>query len=227
MADSVALAWVVASGLVALGALVLTFKSGVEDRRYEARRALETRSWERKSEGLFDVIATCRALVDSLDRPGNIDAMETLDLERGAYEATVREHIGVSEIGVKVGAAAQRLQDLLPVVEVYGSDSCRKSFDELRRLLRDSGYDPRAADRLAAVRRGKVAAVDSKDYNSAATARRLEREILEDARNRLSLDLDETRTKAERLIEAAREDLNGQEQARAGRRGRLLRRQGR
>ena len=77
----------------------------------------------------------------------------------------------------------------------------------LRRLLRDSGYDARASERLEAVRRGKVAAIDAKDYRSATTARRLERELLEDARARLTIDLDVARSQAQRLIEVARENL--------------------
>jgi hypothetical protein len=106
-----------------------------------------------------------------------------------------------------------RLQDLVPIVEVYGSTRCREAFEDLRRTLRDSGYDPRASDRLSAVRRGKVAAVDAKDYRSAATARRLEREILEAARTQLTIDLVQTREKAERLIDAARESVRGEHSA--------------
>lgn len=211
MADPVALTSVVASGVVALGALAVSYRSGREQRRHDQQVAYEERSWRRKSEGLFDVIAACRSLIDAIDRPGSIDVIETLDLERGDYQATVQEHIGVSEIGVKVGDVVQRLHELTPVVEVYGSAKCRTAFDDLRQLLRDSGYDPRAADRLASVRRGKQAAIDAKDYRSAATARRLEREVLEDARTRLTIDLPDTRARAEGLIDAARESLKGDE----------------
>ncbi|MGH3329711.1 MAG: hypothetical protein ACRDPJ_00260 [Nocardioidaceae bacterium] len=211
MSDSVALTSVVASGLVALGGLVITFQSSREQRRHERRLAFEGRSWARKSDGLFDLVATCRSLIDAIDRPGSIDAVETLDLERGPYLATAKEHIGVSEIGVRVGDVLYRLQELVPIVEVYGSAECRVAFDDLRQVLRGSDFDPRASDRLAAVRRGKVAAIDAKDYHSAATARRLEREVLEDARTRLTIDLPQTREKAERLIDAARQSLEGNE----------------
>lgn len=213
MADPVALTSVIASGLVALAGLALTYRSGREQRRHDERLAYDERAWQRKSEGLFDVIATSRSLVDTIGRQGSIEAIETLDDERGDYEATVREHIGVSEIGVRVGDVVHRLQELVPVVEVYGSTRCREAFEDLRRTLRDSGYDPRASDRLSAVRRGKVAAVDAKDYRSAATARRLEREILDAARTQLTIDLAQTREKAERLIDAARESVRGEHSA--------------
>lgn len=213
MADLVALTSVIASGLVALAGLALTYRSGREQRRHDERLAYDERAWQRKSEGLFDLIATCRSLVDAIGRQGSIEAIETLDDERGDFEATVREHIGVSEIGVRVGDVVHRLQDLVPIVEVYGSTRCREAFEDLRRTLRDSGYDPRASDRLSAVRRGKVAAVDAKDYRSAATARRLEREILEAARTQLTIDLVQTREKAERLIDAARESVRGEHSA--------------
>lgn len=213
MADPVALTSVIASGLVALAGLALTYRSGREQRRHDERLAYDERAWQRKSEGLFDLITTCRSLVDAIGRQGSIEAIETLDDERGAYEATVREHIGVSEIGVRVGDVVHRLQDLVPIVEVYGSTRCREAFEDLRRTLRDSGYDPRASDRLSAVRRGKVAAIDAKDYRSAATARRLEREILEAARTQLTIDLVQTREKAERLIDAARESVRGERPA--------------
>jgi len=213
MADPVALTSVIASGLVAIAGLALTYRSGREQRRHDERLAYDERAWQRKSEGLFDLITTCRSLVDAIGRQGSIEAIETLDDERGDYEATVREHLGVSEIGVRVGDVVHRLQDLVPIVEVYGSTRCREAFEDLRRTLRDSGYDPRASDRLSAVRRGKVAAIDAKDYRSAATARRLEREILEAARTQLTIDLDQTREKAERLIDAARESVRGEHAA--------------
>ena len=211
MADPVAFTSVIASAAVALGALVLFYEGGREQRRHEARLDFEGRAWRRKSEGLFDVIATCRSLIDAIDRPGSFDAIEALDLERGEYQATVREHIGVSEIGIRVGDVVNRLNELVPIVDVYGSGTCRDAFDDLRQLLRDSGYDPRAADRLASIRRGKAAAIDAKDYHSAATARRLEREVLEAARTSLTIEVPEARAKAERLIEAARETLRGEE----------------
>ncbi len=222
MADPVALTSVIASAAVAVGALVTTYQSGREQRRHEARLDYEGRAWRRKSEGLFDVIATCRSLIDAIDRPGSLEAIEALDLERGEYQATTREHVGVSEIGVRVGDVLNRLHELVPIVEVYGSATCRDAFDDLRQLLRDSGYDPRAADRLAAVRRGKAAAIDAKDYHSAATARRLEREVLEGARTRLTIELPEARAKAERLIEASRESLEGQEHVATPMRSRWL-----
>jgi hypothetical protein len=121
----------------------------------------------------------------------------------------VQEHLGVSEVGVRVADVVDRLDHLVPIVEVYGSPECRDAFHALRQVLRDSGYDPRAPERVDAIRRGKSAAIDAKDYRGAATARRLEREVLENARSRLTVDLDETRAKAERLIEAARKDLGG------------------
>lgn len=210
MADPVALTSVVTSGLVALGGVALAFRTLRDQRRHDERLAYLERSWQSRSTGLFEVVAACRALIDAIDTPGNIDAVEAFDQERGDYQASVREHVGVSVIGVRVGEVVERLQELVPVVEVYGSAACREALDELRRLLRHSGYDPRASDRLEAVRRGKAAAVDAKDYRSAATARRLEREVLEDARARLSLDLPRARAEAQRLIDAARESLRGE-----------------
>ncbi|MGZ4748742.1 MAG: hypothetical protein ACXVYY_16830, partial [Oryzihumus sp.] len=159
------------------------------------------------SDGLLNLVATCRALVDAIDRPGSIDTIEALDRERGEYLATVREHVGVSVIGVRVGDVVHRMQQLVPAVEVYGSRDCRKAFHELRRLLRDSGYDPRAGERLAAVQRSKTAAVDGDDFHGAATARRMERQVLEDARTKLELDLDQARDLAERLIDSVRDSL--------------------
>ncbi|MGZ4580658.1 MAG: hypothetical protein ACXVXG_08485, partial [Nocardioidaceae bacterium] len=68
-------------------------------------------------------------------------------------------------------------------------------------------YDPRAGERLAAVQRSKMAAVDGEDFRGAATARRMERQVLEDARTKLELDLDQTRALAERLIDTVRDSL--------------------
>jgi hypothetical protein len=212
MADPLAYTSVVSSWLVAMGALYASYRSSSEQRRHEERLAHDERGWEKKAEGLFGVVAACRTLVDAIDRRGSLEAIEALDAERGDYEAATHEHLGVSEIGVRVGDVVDRLHRLVPVVEVYGAPACREVFHDLRQLLRDSGYDPRASERLAAVRRGKVAAIDTRDYRSAATARRLEREILEDARERLTIDLDTVRTKAERLIELARADLGADEQ---------------
>lgn len=213
MADPVAITSVVASGLVAVTAFVTTYKNGKEQRRHEGRVAYDERAWRRMSEGLFDLVASCRSLIDAIDRRGSLEAMETLDRERGDYHASAQEHVGVSEIGIRVGDAVYRFNELVPVVEVYGSPTCRALFDDLRQTLRDSGYDPRASDKVAAIRRGKAAAMDAKDYHSAATARRLEREALDAASARLSIDLTETRAKAEQLIEAARESLRGEDQA--------------
>lgn len=207
MPDALALTTVVFSWLVALGGLFVAYRSGREQLGHHERLAEQQRSWRARSEGLLEVVGTCRALVDAIDRPGSLEAVETLDAERGDYQATTREHLGVSEIGVRVADAVERLQQLVPVVEVYGSADCREAFHQLRQSLRDSGYDPRASERLDAIRRGKVAAIDAKDYRSAATARRLEREVLEDARTRLTLDLSETRARAERLIAEARKSL--------------------
>ena len=175
--------------------------------------ARDDRAWSLEAQGMADVIATCRSLVDAIDRPGSFDAIQALDLERGDYEASVREHVGVSEVGARVGDVVRRLHELVPAVELYASPDCREAFQELRWNLRDSGYDPTASDRLAAIRRGKAAAIESKDYRSAATARRLEREVLEDARTRLTIDLDKTRELAERVVETTRESIRGEEPA--------------
>ncbi|MGZ4480170.1 MAG: hypothetical protein ACXVW2_16255, partial [Nocardioidaceae bacterium] len=105
------------------------------------------------------------------------------------------------------GDVVHRMQQLVPAVEVYGSPACREAFHELRKLLCDSGYDPRAGERLAAVPRSKMAAVDGEDFRGAATARRMERQVLEDARTKLELDLDQTRALAERLIDTVRDSL--------------------
>jgi hypothetical protein len=207
MTDAVALTAVVSTGLVALVGLGVAFQMTREQRRHDLVRARAERVWSVEAEGMADLVATCRSLVDALDRPGSFDAIAELDLERGDYEATVREHVGVSEIGVRVGDVVRRLHELVAVVELYGSPECRKAFAELRWHLRDSGYDPTASDRLAAIRRGKTAAIESKDYRSAATARRLERELLEEARNRLDVDLDRTRELAEQVITATRESF--------------------
>jgi hypothetical protein len=209
MPDPLVQVSVVFSWLVALGALVMLYRSGSEQRRHEERLARLERGWEKKSEGLFDVISSCRSLMDAIDKRGNLEVIETLDAERGPVEATAQEHLGVSEVGVRVAEVVDRLDHLLPIVEVYGSAECRDAFHDLREMLRGSGYDPSAAERLDAVRRGKSAAIDAKDYRGAATARRLEREVLEDARSRLTIDLDETRAKSERLIEVARSELAG------------------
>ena len=52
-----------------------------------------------------------------------------------------------------------------------------------------------------------MAAVDGDDFHGAATARRMERQVLEDARTKLELDLDEARDLAERLIDTVRDSL--------------------
>jgi hypothetical protein len=191
-----------------------------DQRRHERDLARDARAWGLEAEGMADVISTCRSLVDAIERPGSFDAIQELDLERGDYEATVREHLGVSEVGARVGDVVRRLHELVPAVELYGSAECREAFQELRWHLRDSGYDPSASDRLAAVRRSKAAAVESKDYRSAATARRLERELLEAARTRLNIDLEQTKELAERLIDSTRASIRGESPKDAGGRGR-------
>jgi hypothetical protein len=208
MSDPLALFSVMFSWLVAMGALFMSYRSGSEQRRHEERLARQQRGWDKMLEGLFDVISSCRFLADAIDRRGSMEVIEELDAERGAFQSAVKEHLGVSEIGVRVADVVDRLNHLVPIVEVYASTECRDAFHDLRRMLRDSGYDPRAADRLDAVRRSKSAAIDAKDYQGAATARRLERAVLEDARSRLTIDLGETRARAERLIDAARNDLD-------------------
>ncbi|HSE10815.1 MAG TPA: hypothetical protein VLB29_19285 [Nocardioidaceae bacterium] len=207
MADPLAYTSVVSSWLIAMGALYASYRSGGDQRRHEERLAQGERGWEKKSQGLYAAIAAARTLVDAIDNRGSLEVIEALDGERGDYEAAAHEHLGVSEVGVRVGDVVDRLQRLVPAVEVYGTAECREAFHDLRHLLRDSGYDPRASERLEAVRRGKHAALDTNDYRSATTARRLERKVLEDARVRLTIDLADARTKAERLIEAARENL--------------------
>ena len=204
MTDPVALTSVVSSGLVALVGLGVAHQMTREQRRHDLVRARAEHTWSVEAQGMADLVATCRSLVDALDRPGSFDAIAELDLERGDYQATVREHVGVSEIGVRVGDVVRRLHELVAVVELSGSPDCRTAFGELRWHLRDSGYDPTASDRLASIRRSKAAAGDAKDYRSAATARRLERELLEEARNRLVIDLDRTRELAERVVTTAR-----------------------
>ncbi len=214
MADPLAYLSVIGSWLVAMGALYASYRSGSEQRRHEERLVQRQHGWQHKAEGLFGVVAAGRTLVDAIDQRGSLEVIETLDGERGDYEASTHEHLGVSEIGVKVGDVADRLQRLVPVVEVYATPECRDAFHDLRRLLQGSGYDPRASERLEAVRRGKAAAIDARDYRSAATARRLERELLEDARSKLTIDLNDARARAERLIACAREDLGAEPQAR-------------
>ena len=210
MTDPVALTAVVSTGIVAVVGLAVAYQMTLEQRRHDLVRARAERIWSAEAAGVADLVATCRSLVDAVDRPGSFDAIAELDLERGDYEATVREHLGVSEIGVRVGDVVRRLHELVPVVELYGSVACRQAFADLRWHLRDSGYDPTASDRLAAIRRGKAAAIESKDYRSAATARRLERELLEEARNRLGIDLERTRELAEQVITATRESIDGE-----------------
>ncbi|MGZ6877829.1 MAG: hypothetical protein ACXVFR_15830 [Nocardioidaceae bacterium] len=207
MADPVVLLSVTASTAVAIGGLALAFLGAERQRRHQERLAQQERAWQATSDGLLNLVATCRAMVDAIDRPGSIDAMEALDRERGEYLASVDEHVGVSVIGIRVGDVVHRMQQLVPAVEVYGSPACREAFHELRKLLRDSGYDPRAGERLAAVQRSKMAAVDGEDFRGAATARRMERQVLEDARTKLELDLDQTRALAERLIDTVRDSL--------------------
>ena len=201
MADPVVLLSVTASTAVAIGGLGLAFLGAERERRHQERLAQQQRAWQATSDGLLNLVATCRALVD---------AIEALDRERGEYLATVHEHVGVSVIGVRVGDVVHRMQQLVSAVEVYGSRACREAFHELRKLLRDSGYDPRAGERLAAVQRSKTAAVDSDDFHGAATARRMERQVLEDARTTLNLDLDRARDLAERLIDSVRDSLAAQ-----------------
>lgn len=210
MTDPVALTSVVSSGLVALVGLGVAYQMSREQRRHDLVRARAERTWSGEAQGMADLVATCRSLVDALDRPGSFDAIAELDLERGDYEATVREHVGVSEIGVRVGDVTRRLHELVPAVELYGSPECRTAFGGLRWHLRDSGYDPTASDRLAAIRRSKAAAIDARDYRSAATARRLERELLEEAKNRLVIDLDRTRELAEQVVTATRESFEAE-----------------
>ena len=164
MAEPVVLLSVTASTAVAIGGLTLAFLGAERQRRHQERLAQQERAWRATSDGLLDLVATCRALVDAIDRPGSIDTIEALDRERGEYLATVHEHVGVSVIGVRVGDVVHRMQQLVPSVEVYGSRDCREAFHELRRLLRDSGYDPRAASgspRCSAARRRPSTATTS------------------------------------------------------------------
>ena len=98
MADWVALASVVSSGLVALGGLWLTYRTGHEQRKHEADLAYEERAWETKSEGLFKVIAAARVLVDTLSDP-NEHGRNTIGLVAFAVRDSLEEEVPLVEAG--------------------------------------------------------------------------------------------------------------------------------
>lgn len=187
MADPVAIVSVVSSGLVALGGLYVNYRSGREQRKHEKRLSFEEHVWERKSEGLFGAIAASRVLLDTLDSRAPHDAKENLPL--------------------RLVEIAERLDDLLPVVEAYGSSECRYAFEDLRALLKSAAPDPRTSAVAYVAARGKEKAIDEADFAAASGWRDREKKALREMREALDLDLDEVRSHASRVIATSRESL--------------------
>lgn len=189
MPDTVALASVISSGLVAVGGLWVSYRSGRDQRLHEARLSYEERAWEKKSEGLYAAISTARGIVDVL---------------RSARPAER------NRIALTLPASRHRLDELVPIIEAYSSTECRDAFDRLRQILRDADTDILLPDRVAAVRARKEEAIDAQDFESAANFHRQERDLMRAAADRLGVDFDEVLRRAERLIQAARASVRGE-----------------
>src|SRR5438093_788831 len=112
MADTVAIVSVASSGAVALGGLLLNALGARSQRAHERRQAYEGRAWEKKTSGLFDVIAAARSLVDAID---NQDPRRTIDLPMAVYDTR------------------RRMRGAVAIVEAYASRPCREEFVALRR----------------------------------------------------------------------------------------------
>jgi hypothetical protein len=190
VADPVALTSVVSSGLVALGGLFVTYRSGREQRAHEARLAYEERAWEEKSSALFRVIAQTRGLLDVIQ--------STDEWER-------------QELGVRAGTTLNALDDLVPVVESYASTACRSAFDTFRQLLRDAKPDTLAKVQLEMFREKKMDAIDAQDFVEAKRLVARERAVQEQATAALRLDVDKAVRVGQELIDAARSSVRGDE----------------
>src|SRR4051812_19508930 len=64
MADPVALASVISSGLIAGGSLWFNYRNGRQQRTHEASLAYEARVWGIKNDALFEVISATRRLCE-------------------------------------------------------------------------------------------------------------------------------------------------------------------
>lgn len=179
--DAVALASVIVSGLVALGGLVVTYLNGRHQRRHERRLAYEERAWEKKSEGLLRVIATTRGLLDTVK---------------------VRQGWRRDMIAVDLMGASRSLDELVAVVEAYASADCRSAFEELRTLLRESGFD------IELIRRQKEEAIDAGDFERAARLKDRDQGTWPRG-DAVDLDFNKVETSCLRLIETARESVQG------------------
>jgi hypothetical protein len=186
MADPVALVSVVSSGAVALGGLLVTYRSGREQRKHESGLAYEARAWERKSEALFGVIAAGRLLIDSIQ--SNDPALARV-----------------------VHRVVLELEDVGPVVEAYASGECRTAFVELQHLLNGS-YELAMVERALYHHNVVLEVRVADDYNSAADVFHEDQEqrLLRDAKASLTFDLQTAQAWAEKLIDAARKSVRGE-----------------
>lgn len=182
----VALTSVIATGSVGLGGLLVSYRSGSEQRRHEASLAHSARVWEQKSEALLAVVTIARRMIDTLDSPREV----------------VRERFGLSLADV-----VWRLDELVAPIEAHASSECREAFDSLRSLLNQSKRDVGAEATIEAIRREKEDAIDAGNFEEAARLRNRERNRTKQVNEAHGLDADEVRMRARRLIETARESL--------------------
>lgn len=166
--------------MVATGALLAQYGGQKAQRKHEAALSYEGRAWEKKNEGLFEVIAACRGLVDAIDRddPGNY--------------------------ALAADRTADRLGEWVAVVEVYSSQECRQAYASLRALLDNAGLPIALSTFVENARQRKMGAVDAGDFEEAVKAMRREREIVDEAASEMTLPEGIARDAALRLIEAAR-----------------------
>jgi len=182
MANTVALVSVVASSAVAVASLWATVWAGRQQRRHEAALSYEQRIWDRKVDGLFELIAATRRLLDATEDQW---------------------------FGEQVSRVLDDLDDLVPVVEAFASAGCRDAFERLRETLRNSGSDSLDHMRIELARSRKVEAIDAEHFEEAAAEAKSERQHQQEALDGLTLDMPALRDLGQRVIQEARRSLRG------------------
>ena len=186
MVDVIALSSVLVSGAVAGGSLLVTYRNGREQREHETDLAFEERAWEQKSTALFTVISSTRTLLDGLD---------------------AGDKYLVASV---VSRAMSNLEPAVAGVEAYASAECRDAFSTLRRVLQNAKVIPHLPEIIQEVRDLQEAAIDDQDFDAAAGGRTAERDLMQEARDNLSLDIAAAKAMCTHLIEAARASVRHQ-----------------
>lgn len=186
MADAVALASVVTSGVIAAGSLLATYISARQQRRHEAGQAFEQRIWEEKRRVLIELISACRALLDQLP-----------------------DDWGDGDAAVGVSRARSEFVSLAGGIEAYASEACRNQFVKVQGVLARTGVLFGVHLHVDESRMEKQRAIDAQDFEAAARARGAEQTALGTAMGTSTgpLDRELLRREVTELLDQSRASL--------------------